>query len=363
MVVLVCPASFKEVLPAPGVAAAMADGVRDAGHEPRVLPLADGGEGTLECLAGSGGPLRAERVQGPYGGEVEAAWAALSDGTALVEMAQASGLALAPPANRDLLRASSFGTGQLLRAALRSSPARLVAAVGGTATNDGGLGAMRALGARFLDVDGRELTSPASLVDLCRVEALPTAGWPPVVLASDVDNPLTGPEGATRMFGRQKGGTPEVVEKLERAMERYAQVLEESFGWNVAGALGAGAGGGMGAALLAFLGARFKPGIDLVMDAVSFDACVREADLLLTGEGSLDVQSPRGKTVAGVLRKAAGKPVFAVCGRLELGEAEWRAWGLSQALAASPERVPSSPEEAQRRIREAVVRALASVSH
>jgi glycerate kinase len=262
-------------------------------------------------------------------------------------MAQASGLACVGVKVRDLPRASTFGTGQLISAALAAKPRRLVVGLGGSATNDGGTGALRALGARFLDGNGAELRDAASLERLERIEPPDFPHGLEVIAASDVDNPLTGREGATHVFGRQKGATVETTDSLERAMCRYREVLQLTCGWDVGAAPGAGAAGGLGAALLAFLGARFRPGVDVVMEAVGFDDAARDADLLLTGEGRLDTQSLRGKAIAGVLRHAQGKPVLAVCGRVALEEPQWRGWGIADAVSASPERPPETVELAQ----------------
>jgi glycerate kinase len=346
MDVLVCPTSFKGVLSARQAAEALARGAQSLGHRVRVQPLADGGEGTLDAVVPVAARRRA-RVEGPYGEAVDAEWGLLPDETAVVEMAQASGLGCVGVKVRDLPRASTYGTGQLIAAALEARPRRLVVGLGGSATNDGGTGALRALGARFFDASGAELLDAASLERLERIEPPPFPRELEVVAASDVDNPLTGPEGATHIFGRQKGATVETTDLLERALSRYREVLKQTCQWDVGAAPGAGAAGGLGAALLAFLGARFRPGVDLVMEAVRFQVAVEEADVLLTGEGRLDAQSLRGKAIAGVIRAARGKRVLAVCGRVALEEHEWRAWGIFDALSSSPERPPETVELAQ----------------
>jgi glycerate kinase len=360
MLVLVCPASFKGVLSARRAAQAMARGVADAGHEPLVLPLADGGEGTLEALLSPGGERRPLRVEGPYGTAVDAAWGMLPDGSAVVEMAQASGLHLGGAKPRPLARASTFGTGQLLAAAFEARPNRVVVGLGGSATNDGGSGALRALGVRFLDEAGRTLEDAGALARLARIDAsaLPS-GRPPVVCASDVDNRLLGPEGATRMFGPQKGGTPEALGALEQALTRYARVLHQTLGWDVAAAPGAGAAGGLGAAVLGFLGAQFRPGIDVVMDCLGFDSAVARSHVLLTGEGRLDAQSLHGKAVAGVLRRSQGRPVLAVCGRVDLPADQWRALGFAATVGVSPLAPPQTSEEAEGLLRAGARQSLA----
>ncbi|HUB07155.1 MAG TPA: glycerate kinase, partial [Myxococcales bacterium] len=206
MRVLVCPAPFKGVLTAAQAAEALAEGVRAAGHWALVQPLADGGEGTLDAVLARGGERRAARVCGPYGGSVDAGWALLPGAVAVVEMAQASGLALAGPLPRDLAAATSYGTGQLVAAAREAGARKLIVGIGGSATNDGGLGALRALGARFWGADGGEITGAEGLERLERIDGF---AWDlETIAACDVDNPLTGPAGATRVFGPQKGGTP-----------------------------------------------------------------------------------------------------------------------------------------------------------
>jgi len=347
MTILICPDSFKGTLTARDAAEAMARGAASALPDSRVilLPLADGGEGTLDALLSVGGERRSLEVEGPSGAPVTAAWGILPDGTGVVEMAEASGLRWVDPATNDLRAATSYGTGALIRAAIEGGCKRVLVGIGGSATNDGGLGAMRALGARFLDAEGNELKRGGAA--LARLERIDLGGFldtseVDIEVASDVNNPLCGPDGATRTFGPQKGGTPEALDELETAMCRYARVLKETFGWDVALAPGAGAAGGMGAALLAFLHGQFRSGIDVVMDAVGFSDAVVEADLIVTGEGRLDGQSLRGKAISGVLGRAEGKPVLALCGRVDLEEAAWREFGLSGARGLLNE-----PETAQ----------------
>jgi len=355
-VALVCPASFKGHLLPRQAARAMAEGAALAGWAADERPVADGGEGTLDALARE---LHTVSVSGPYGDAVDAAWGVAPDGSAVVEMARASGILLAPRERRDLRVASTFGTGQLLKAAMASGARWLIVGLGGSATNDGGMGAMRALGARFLDATGSELTRPDALVRLDRVDLSRWERWPGEVIAAvDVDNPLTGSAGATRMFGPQKGGTAETLELMEASLVRYGEVLERTFGWKVSQSPGAGAAGGIGAALLAFLGARFKPGVDVVLEATGFDAAVQAADVLLTGEGRLDAQSLHGKSVAGVLRRAQGRPVVALCGRVDLAPVQWKAFGFADAVALSPEAPPADMATAVSLLREGARRAL-----
>lgn len=329
MKIVVAPDSFKESLDAAAAAEAMRDGLRrvlpDAHFD--LAPLADGGEGTVAALlAATGGEARHARVSGPLGEPVEASWALLDGGrTAVVEVAQASGLALLPSARRDVLAASSYGSGELVRLALDEAPERLIVALGGSATNDGGAGLLQALGVRFFDHHDDELAAPLGGGGLAAVARVDVRGLDPrlaaveVLAASDVDNPLTGPEGASATFGPQKGATPDTVAALDRALGDFYALVAATVGREVAPLPGAGAAGGLGAALLAFLNARLEPGVDLVMRAVCLEARLAGADLVVTGEGRLDRQTLRGKTALGVATLAArlGVPAVAIGGSLE----------------------------------------------
>jgi glycerate kinase len=340
--VLICPDSYKGTLSALQAAQAIERGVRAAWPEADIIlrPLADGGEGTLEALLARGGERRSAMVQDPLGRPVAAEWGILADGTAVVEMAQASGLTLLLESERDPRAASSYGTGQLLREAIGAGCQRILVTIGGSATNDGGAGAMQALGARFLDAGEREIPrgglalSGLARIDLARWEGREGLS---VSVACDVDNPLCGPDGATHVYGPQKGASPGMAAELEAAMLNYGRVLDEAFGSPISDRPGAGAAGGMGAALMAFLGAVIRPGIDVVMDAVGFDEAVRRAGLVLTGEGKLDAQSLRGKTISGVLRRRQGKPVMILPGRSELPAAELGALAREGVLVCPPD--------------------------
>jgi glycerate kinase len=325
VLVLAAPDKFRGTLTSTEAAAAIAAGWRRARPEDSVdqVPLADGGEGTLDSLlAALGGRIVPERVTGPLGEPVGADFGLADAGrTAVVEMARASGLALVPPARRDPLRATSRGTGELIAAATRSSPERIVVCIGGSATTDGGAGMAQALGARLLDSSGRDIgPGGAALLELDRIDAsglLPEARGCRFLVASDVDNPLLGPQGAAAVYGPQKGASADDVAMLDRALGRYAEVLRRDLGVDVAESPGAGAAGGLGAGLMAFLGAELSPGIDVVMEAVRFADRLVGAAAVFTGEGKLDEQSLRGKVVAGVRRAAdeAGVPVLVVCGQ------------------------------------------------
>ena len=279
MRVLVAPDSFKGSAAALAVAQAMARGVRAVFPEAEVLPvpIADGGEGTVEALVvATGGALREATVTGPLGQPVVARWGVLGDGeTAVVEMAAASGLPLVPRERRDPRRTTTRGTGELMRAALDAGSRKLVVGIGGSATNDGGTGMARALGARFLGPDGAEL--PEGGAALARLDRVDLSGLDPrlagaeLLVACDVDNPLTGPRGASAVYGPQKGATPEMVRELDAALCRFAERAREATGRDVAGRPGAGAAGGLGAGLLFFTPARLRPGVEIVLEATGFE--------------------------------------------------------------------------------------------
>jgi glycerate 2-kinase len=328
MRVVVAPNAFKGCLSAKQAAEAIARGVRAGGAEAVLAPVADGGDGTLDALvAGVGGSVMGTIARGPLGLPVRAHLGILSDGTGVVEMAQASGLTLVPEGERDPMRASSYGTGELVRAALSRRPTRIVFALGGSATVDGGTGIARALGLRFLDAQGMPLPDGGGPLErLVRIDTAkldPRVTATPLVVASDVTNPLLGPDGAAQVFGPQKGANPEQVTVLERGLERLARRLEADLGADVADKAGAGAAGGAGAMLLA-LGAEMRPGIEVVLEAIGFDGLLAGADLVITGEGKLDRQTLAGKAPIGVARAAAeaGVPCAAVVGTSELEPAE-----------------------------------------
>ncbi len=326
MKIVIAPDSYKESLSALEVAQAVEAGFRqvfpDADYV--LVPVADGGEGTVDAMvAATGGRKETVTVSGPLGEPVEAFYGLTGDGdTAVIEMAAASGLALVPPDRRNPLLTSSRGTGELIRAALDAGARRFILGIGGSATNDGGAGMVQALGARLLDLEGRELDGSGG--DLARLERIDVSGLDPRVaecrieVACDVDNPLTGARGASAVFGPQKGATPEMVQVLDANLARLARIVGRDLGVAVDTVPGAGAAGGMGAAMLAFFGATLKPGIEIVTAAVDLDDHVRDADLVITGEGRIDFQTVHGKTPIGVARvaKRHGKPVIGIAGSL-----------------------------------------------
>ncbi|MCX4768656.1 glycerate kinase [Streptomyces sp. NBC_01260] len=334
--VLVAADKFKGSLTAVQVAERVTAGLRRIAPEVRVetLPVADGGDGTVAAAVAAGFERREARVTGPLGEPVTAAYA-LRGTTAVVEMAEASGLQHLPEGVFAPLTATTYGSGELLLAALEAGARTLVFGVGGSATTDGGAGMLAALGARFLDADGKPVGPGGG--GLAALASADLSGLDPrlagidLILASDVDNPLTGPKGAPEVYGRQKGATEEDIAALDAALAHYASVL----GPDHAELPGAGAAGGIGYGALVALGARFRPGIDVMLDVLGFAPALARATLVITGEGSLDEQTLHGKAPAGVAAaaRAAGIEVVAVCGRLALApEALGRA-GIRRAYA------------------------------
>ena len=340
MRVIVAPQEYKGTLTAEEAAAAIAEGVRSTAPDADVemVPMADGGPGTVRAIVSvAGGETRSCRVRGPLGRPVEAVWACLPDGTAIVEMAAASGLSLLAEDEFDARRTTTHGVGELVGEALGAGARRLIIGLGGSATNDGGAGMAAALGARLLDAGGGEI--PPGGVALAGLDRIDASGLDPrlaganVIGASDVTNPLVGPEGASHVYGPQKGASA-AVRELDAALENYARVIERDLGVAVRDVPGAGAAGGLGAGIIAFLGAQIRPGVDVVAEVVRLRERLAAADLVITGEGRLDGQTRYGKTVAGVARlaSAAGVPVIVVPGALGPG---WE-WALSVAAAVEP---------------------------
>ncbi|MFI1391882.1 glycerate kinase [Streptomyces griseoaurantiacus] len=340
--VLVAADKFKGSLTAAEVAERVTTGLRRVVPDLEVesLPVADGGDGTVAAAVAAGFARREVPVAGPLGGEVAAAFA-LRGGTAVVEMAEASGLQRLPGGVPAPLTASTHGTGELLRAALDAGARTLVLGVGGSASTDGGAGMLTALGARLLDAGGAPV--PPGGGGLAALASADLSGLDPrlaeaeLVLAADVDNPLTGPKGAAAVYGPQKGASPQDVRALDAALARFAGVLEASLGARAAECAatpGAGAAGGLGHAAL-LLGARFRPGIEVMLEVLGFAPALERASLVITGEGSLDAQTLHGKAPAGVAAaaRAAGRQVVAVCGRLALSPGELAAAGVSRAYA------------------------------
>lgn len=324
--IVIAPDSFKESLSAMDVAKAIEAGFREIYPQAHYVcvPMADGGEGTVEAMvAATGGQIITTPMTAPLGNKVDGFFGLLGDGeTAVVEMAAASGLHLVPAAQRDPRITTSYGTGELILAALERGVKAIIIGIGGSATNDGGAGMMQALGARFLDGEGHELApGGAALAGLERLDlsALdPRLAQVSVTVACDVDNPLCGEKGASAVFGPQKGATPAMVTELDAALRCFGEQLEAVTGKTIISAPGAGAAGGMGAALLGMLNAELRPGIEIVIESLGLAQAVRDADLVITGEGRLDSQSIHGKTPIGVARvaKQFQRPVVAIAGSL-----------------------------------------------
>lgn len=326
MRIVIAPDSFKESLSAMQVATAIQQGFSEIYPDAEYvkLPMADGGEGTvISMIEATNGHYFNEIITGPLGLPVEGFWGLMGDGkTAVIEMAAASGLHHVPPAQRNPLYTTSHGTGELLLAALDHGVERIILGIGGSATNDGGAGMMQALGASLRDAQGQELEvggeaiGGLATIDLSGLD--PRLANVSVTVACDVNNPLCGPTGASAIFGPQKGATPEMVKTLDSALFCYGSLIEQVTGNAVLNAAGAGAAGGMGAALLGMLNAELRPGIDIVIKALQLDSLIENADLVITGEGRIDSQSIHGKTPIGVARSAKrfNKPVIALAGGL-----------------------------------------------
>jgi glycerate kinase len=347
MRIIVAPDSFKGSLSALGVAEAMARGIHAVFPDAEVLkvPIADGGEGTVEALvAATGGRLMHTDVRGPLGDPVRAHWGISGDGaTAFLEMASASGLPLISRERRDPRRTSTFGTGELMKAALDAGLRRLVIGIGGSATNDGGTGMARALGVRFLDAAGRDLPEGgAALARLARVDLSgldPRLAESALLVACDVDNPLCGPRGASAVYGPQKGATPDQVAELDAALAVFATIATQATGRDIAHSPGAGAAGGLGAGLLFFTPASLRPGVAIVLETTGFEALVQGADLVLTGEGRTDFQTAMGKAPVGVAAVARrhGVPVICLSGGLGDGAEDVLAHGIDAIASTVPQ--------------------------
>jgi len=364
MRIVIAPNAFKGSLSALEAATAIGEGIRIAAPDADLVlvPIADGGDGTVDALvAATQGERRTLRVRGPLGDPVDAEYGMIDGGsTAVIEMAKAAGLALVPKEKRDPRITTTYGVGELLQHAYDAGARRFVVGIGGSATNDGGAGMAQALGYHLLDENGLEL--PPGGLALRRLARIRVGGvhanWKEaeVEVACDVTNPLTGPGGASAVYGPQKGATPEMMAELDAALHHFAQIIRRDLGVDVEQLPGAGAAGGLGAGLVAFLGARLQPGAELVMEALRLDERLTGAQLVITGEGRIDSQTARfGKGPAAVARHAknAGIPVVAVGGSVA-DETELRL--LFDGLEATVVE-PSSLEDAIAQARPLLVRA------
>lgn len=369
MRILVAPDSFKGTLSAVDVCRAVDEGIRRTHDDVDVelVPIADGGEGTVDAFVlAAGGQRHRTRVSGPYREAVDAEWAVLPDGTAVVEIAAAAGLPLVGT-DRRTHDATTYGVGELIREAARSGAARLVVGLGGSASTDGGCGAAAACGVRFLDAAGTEFVPTGA--DLTRIARIDTDGLDRTVAKlaieamCDVDNPLTGEQGAAAVFGPQKGADPAMVRLLDDGLSHLAEVVRRDLGVDVVATPGAGAAGGLGGGMIAFLGAELRSGVEAVLDVVGFDERLRGAAAVVTGEGSFDAQSFHGKVVQGVARRAqrAGVPVHVLAGRVDdVVQPQLAKHGIVEARAVTPAGMPWS--EARRRTAELVTTAAAELS-
>ncbi|MCL6479061.1 MAG: glycerate kinase [Peptococcaceae bacterium] len=322
-------------------AKAITNGIHRVFPEATVLavPVADGGEGTVPALvAATGGETVTTTVTGPLGVPVNAAFGLLPDGVAVLEMAAAAGLSLVPEAGRDPRITTTYGVGELIKAALDRGATSIIIGIGGSATNDGGAGMAQALGVRLIDAGGRDLGFGGGQLD--RLVTIDMSGLDPrikkvkIQVACDVQNPLYGPAGASAVYGPQKGATPEMVRELDAKLRHFAGRIKEQLGIDVADIPGSGAAGGLGAGLIAFAGARLKPGIQLVLDTIDIDSMMRQVNLVITGEGRIDSQSAYGKVPAGVAARASryNLPVIAIVGSIGPGVERLYNMGISSVM-------------------------------
>ena len=369
MRIVIAPDTFKESLSASQVCEAIARGLRRGRSDLVIdaIPLADGGEGTVETLvAATNGTLHEATVTGPLGEPLTARWGVLGGdrATVVLEMAAASGLEQVPSDRRDPTQTTTFGAGELMAAALDHGVAQLIVGIGGSATNDGGVGAAQAVGVRFFDETDQPLIEPltggalSAIARIDRTSRDPRIGDVDIRIACDVDNPLCGPRGAAAIYGPQKGATPEQVQQLDRHLAHLADLIERDVGRDVRSIPGAGGAGGLGAGLIAFFDATLQPGVQLVMETLRFDQRIAGADLIVTGEGRLDQQSMMGKVIEGVGRagQAAGVPVVALVGAIGDGADDARevlddyrcitpaGMPIDEALARTAEHLESAAE-------------------
>jgi glycerate kinase len=365
--IVVAPNAFKGSLTASQAAAAIARGVREVLPDAEIVevPVADGGDGTVEALvAAKRGEYRLVEVQGPLGDPVPAQYGLIDSGrTGIVEMAAANGLTLIPPERRDPRKTSTYGFGQLLEAVRRDGVLEIIAGIGGSATNDAGAGMAQALGYHLLDATGQELERGGAA--LARLERIDSSGFDrrwlsvKVNVACDVTNPLTGPRGASAVYGPQKGADAQAVRELDAALARFATVVERDLGKRVADIPGAGAAGGTGAGLVAFLDASLVPGAPLVVEAAGFEEKLKGADFVITGEGQVDEQTAYGKAPGEVAKraKAAGVPVYLIAGSKGQGWEALNQLGVSSVvtLREEGEDLQSAMHDADRLLSRAAV--------
>ena len=329
MKILIAPDKFKGALNAREAAENIAKGLRDALPDATIemVPMADGGEGTAEVICNArGGSWVQCKAHDPLGREIDARYAWIGDEkVAVMEMSEAAGMRRLFENERDPIRASTFGVGEMILDAAKRGAAEIIIGLGGSATNDGGFGMARALGFRFFEHEHELEGAVTELAGLKRIEKPEDLELPKIIAAVDVKNPLLGENGATRVFGPQKGATKDKIDILERALTTLADIVDKEFGFDYRNEPGAGAAGGLGFGLMSFCGVKIRPGFDVIAEAVRLESKIKDADIVITGEGSLDRQTLEGKTPVGVARLARkfGKPVFAIVGRA-INDAEVR---------------------------------------
>ncbi|MEE8253759.1 MAG: glycerate kinase [Hyphomicrobium sp.] len=352
MKIVIAPDSFKENLTSLEVASEIETGLKRVWHDAEYVkvPMADGGEGTVQSLVdATGGQIITCEVTGPLGDKVQASYGLLGDATiAVIEMAEASGLPLVPKDQRDPLRATTFGTGELIADAINRGVKEIIIGIGGSATNDAGAGFAQALGARFHNAGGVPITEPLGGGRLAEVTAIDMTQANPglsrvrISVACDVTNPLCGENGASHIYGKQKGATPEMIEQLDKNLEHFARIIKRDLFADIADEPGAGAGGGMGAGLMAFTNATLKRGVELVVSHTGLEKHLKGADLAITGEGRVDSQTAFGKTPSGVaaVARKLGVPVVAIGGGLADDAACVFAHGINGLETATPNAMP-----------------------
>ncbi len=370
MKIVIAPQGFKGNLSALQVARAIVSGIKRVLPDAvtTIKPMADGGEGTVSALVdATGGKIMTKEVTDPLGGRVTAHWGLLSDKvTGVIEMAAASGLPLVPPEKRNPLVTTTYGTGELILAALESGCRKLIIGIGGSATNDGGAGMAQALGAKLVDAKGAALPfGGAALANLERIDVTTLDARladGEVLIASDVTNPLCGAQGASAVYGPQKGATPQMVAQLDAALAHYADVIQRDLGVEVKNVPGAGAAGGLGAGLIAFLKAKVIPGIDVVIQASGLVESLKDADLVFTAEGKIDSQTAYGKVPTGVAKKAKefGLPVIAIAGEVADDYRVVYQHGIDAVLSIAPGPISLSQSmtEAERLVTDTAERAI-----
>jgi glycerate kinase len=370
MKIVIAPQSFKGSLKAHEAAEAMGKGVKayNGNIETVLLPIADGGAGTVRAMVqATGGRLIDTEVHGPLGDKVTATWGISGDmSSAVIEVAAASGLDLIPNDKLNPMLASTHGTGELILAALESGCRKIIIGLGDSATVDGGAGVAQALGIKLLDANLQSI--PPGGAGLSRLKHIDISGRHPLVngcqvlCACDVTNPLYGPAGAAFVYGPQKGATPDMVKQLDAALRNFSNVITQDLGLDIANLPGAGAAGGLGAGLVAFLGATLQRGVDLICDSIGFDKYLAGSDLVITGEGRIDYQTAFGKTAVGIARRAraAGKPVIAICGELGQGYNEVYKHGIDTVMSILPRCMSRAEamQEAGKLVQDATERAI-----